>query len=145
MLDSRKLQTPLDYFYKFFDLKLIKMFVKETNIFYKQTQKKKAVNKPKSIKEPTTDEIYTLLGLAMLMPLVKKTINNYWSTDEFVLTPIFRKFMSRNRYKEIWTHLHFANNEQQQPNDQLFKLCTVTTDLTRMFLRFFSTSAKSMP
>lgn len=39
--NSRKVLSPLDYFYKFIDLHLIKIIVKETNLYYKQAQKNK--------------------------------------------------------------------------------------------------------
>ena len=58
------------------------------------------------------------LGIMFLTGLVKKPeMELYWSTDEFLSTPIFGKVMSRNRYENIWSFLHFNDNEARPNND----------------------------
>lgn len=37
---------------------------------------------------------------------------DYWSEDEDLMVPLVRKAMSRNRYQEIKSMLHFANNAE---------------------------------
>jgi hypothetical protein len=43
----------------------------------------------------------------------KDTIQEYWSTDELVETPIFRKVMPRDRFTMLLKFLHFSNNNEK--------------------------------
>ena len=50
-------------------------------------------------------------ALILLVGHVRKDhINDYWSTDPYLETPIFSKVMSRNRFQQILQSLHFHNN-----------------------------------
>ena len=56
---------------------------------------------------PTTvEELNTLIAITMAMALTRKnSIEDYWSNDEVLDTPFFRRYMTRNRY--IYSCLHF--------------------------------------
>lgn len=59
----------------------------------------------------------------MLMPHLKKSdLKQYWSTDNLIGTPSFRKTMPRDRYLQILRYLHFCNNEQSVPSNRLYKI-----------------------
>jgi hypothetical protein len=59
----------------------------------------------------TSDEIYVVLGLIMLMGIVQKcTLKPYSSRDAFVETLIFPQTMTHDRFELIVEFLHFVDN-----------------------------------
>ncbi|XP_046837222.1 piggyBac transposable element-derived protein 4-like [Vespa crabro] len=68
-------------------------------------------------------ELKKWFGLTILMGIVKiPRIEDYWATNPFLETPIFDKTMSRYRFWQILSFLHFSDNSKIPANaDQLFK------------------------
>lgn len=62
------------------------------------------------------------------MGLTRKTdLESYWSTYESIETPLFSKFMSKNRFLAILSNLHVVDNSLHIPHgqvgyDPLFKI-----------------------
>lgn len=74
------------------------------------------------------------LATSMLMARNKKLeINEYWSTDPLLMSPIFNKILSRDKYLLILRMLHFCNNENQISGDRLFKLDVVLDEIRANF------------
>ncbi|XP_043501574.1 uncharacterized protein LOC122523750 [Polistes fuscatus] len=46
-------------------------------------------------------------------------MEDYWSTNQLMKTPIFSKTMSRNRFRQILTYIHFANNANTPTNGMI--------------------------
>ncbi|XP_066593224.1 piggyBac transposable element-derived protein 4-like [Prorops nasuta] len=86
--------------------------------------------------EPVTvNELRVFLGLTINMGHVRKSkLENYWSTDPLLSTPIFNTVMCRNRYLQILRFLHFANNDELG-NHLLKKVKPVIDDLRVKFSR----------
>ncbi|KAG8239608.1 hypothetical protein J437_LFUL018429 [Ladona fulva] len=60
----------------------------------------------------TVEEIYTVLGIFMLMGIIQKpTIRSYFSTKIILSTPGFSDVISRDRLEIICKYLHFSDNE----------------------------------
>ena len=45
--------------------------------------------------------------------LKKPSLRLYWSTDSILKTPFLTAFMARDRYFQIRTYLHFADNQEK--------------------------------
>ncbi|XP_020296172.1 piggyBac transposable element-derived protein 4-like [Pseudomyrmex gracilis] len=104
--------TPLCYFKIFFTLNLLEMITAQTNLYQEQNPEGPRKNM-KSWEPLTVDELRIFLGTTINMGHVRKgAIQNYWSTDPLLETPIFKKIMHRNRYLQILRFLHFSNNEE---------------------------------
>ena len=65
-------------------------------------------------------------------------MDDYWSTNPLLETPIFRKTMTRNRFKQILLFLHFSNNSSRPDNtDRIFKVQPITDYFSKKFGEIF--------
>lgn len=123
---EEKFQSAIDYFKLFFSEKLLQIVSDETNRYAEQFFELRPVLSSKKSHStewtPTCPkEIIKFLGLILLMGHVDKdSIQDYWSTDELVETPIFRKIMARDRFKMVLKFLHFSNNSEKLNTDNPF-------------------------
>ena len=64
-------------------------------------------------------------------------IRDSWSTDSLLHTPVFNKYMSRDRFQILLKCLHFCCNSHQPSGDRLFKLQMVLDELRNNFKSAF--------
>jgi hypothetical protein len=120
--DTKEVSDVADMFFEdsFFDLLCL-----ETNRYYLQNREKYD-RRYKVLKwaDVTSAEMKIFLAIIILMGQIKKeSLKDYWSTDPYFETKIFRKLMSCKRFEQIWSCLHFNDNEQQpQSGNRLFKI-----------------------
>ena len=73
------------------------------------------------------------------------TLQDYWATDEVLLTPFFATVMKRNRFfLLLLSFLHFNNNEhyvkcEQDGYDPLYKLGPVYKNITSFSENYYPT------
>lgn len=66
-------------------------------------------------------------------------MDDYWSTNPLLETPIFGKTMPRNRFRQILSFLHFSdNNNKPDSGDRLFKVQTIIDYFTKKFQENFN-------
>ena len=103
---------PIDYFNYFRDSSLLQKIVGETNRYVTQNPITQSSHK-KAWPPVTKTELENFLDLSILMGHVQKgDLQNYWSTDLLLHTPIFGQIMSRDRYIQILRYLHFHDNKE---------------------------------
>lgn len=108
----------IDYFFNLFTEDIAECIILESNRFALQRQEKKW-------KDLDLPEFYIFISITMLMSRNKKlSINEYWSKNVLLWSPIFGKLMSRDRYLEILRNIHFSNNETPE-NQKLFKVGSI--------------------
>jgi hypothetical protein len=70
--------------------------------------------------ETTEDELRAYFALIILMSQVRKPcIQQYWSKDKCMDTPILQETISRERFKLISHFLHFTYDSNADPSDKL--------------------------
>ena len=99
----------------------MKLMVEQTNKYHQAQKDTSAYPSPspsisngkmRRCDDVTVRELYVFLALLMLMAHVKKAVvRDYWiQSDDLTVTPIFAKYMSRDRFLDILRYLHFADN-----------------------------------
>ena len=133
---------PVDFFMAFFDEELMQLVCDETNKFEQYRQRTDSALNPSLNQQDwkiiTPDELYIFFGLTLLMPHIKKhVLKDYWALEDPVATPIFNKFMARDRYTNILSNLHLADNDNPSETDSIWKMREVFDMLKRKFSKFF--------
>lgn len=59
----------------------------------------------------------------MLMPHNKKhDVSDYWLVDDIISTPMWGRYMPRDRFLQILGYLHFSDNANPVEDDPLWKI-----------------------
>ena len=109
----------------------MKRIVDETNHYYLQNP----VSEHQHVtnwQNVTSVEMYTFIAITILTGLIEKnSIQDYWSTDQLLITRIFGQYLTRNRYHDILRFMHFANNEVISNTNRLEKIKPIIDDFKR--------------
>ena len=85
-----------------------------------------------------SSRVLFFLALALLMPLKSKhNIAEYWKNDPMIPTPIFPKFMSRDRFHLLTRFLHFADNNRPDEEDRIWKIRNLFKMILGSFSKYF--------
>lgn len=128
-------------FKMFFDEELMELIVRETNTYAAQKIQARSFIPLRSTmrdwKPVTTDEIYVVLAIFMLMGIIQKpTLRSYFSKHVILATPIFGSIISRDRFESICNFMHFNNNcniGTYQGPSKLFKIYPVLSHFNTKF------------
>ncbi|GFY24491.1 piggyBac transposable element-derived protein 4 [Trichonephila clavipes] len=132
--------TLIQYFEYFFDNSMLELIVEETNVYAEQcfhSQKSKMYSKQREWCATCKEEVIILLCIWIMQGIVKKPVEQwYWSKDEKLFTPFFRKLMSYRRYYYLKKYLHFPNNENYypdtHPNQRLNKIWPIYSRINEL-------------
>ncbi|XP_071943879.1 piggyBac transposable element-derived protein 4-like [Antedon mediterranea] len=134
---------PIKFFELFLTDEFVLKLVDQTNLYADQSieqqqrlNAQKEHSRSKAWKPVTVQDIRKFLGLMFLTGIITKPeLQQYWSTDELILTPMFSKVMSRNRFEIILSYFHF-NDNSQRPADCTDRLYKVRPILDHMLTKF---------
>ena len=89
--------------------------------------------------KPTNiSELKVFFALLFLMPLNKKhLLSDYWKNDPLIGTPLWGKYMTRDRFLLLLSMLHFADNNYPSDLDRLWKVREVFEMFTANYKRYF--------
>lgn len=140
---------PIEYAKLFINDQFVDILVRETNRYaaqwiashqeYLQQKKFSRVHKWIKVGNVFREEIYAFLGLIINMGLIRKvTLESYWdSTNPSQHTPYFIDHFNRDRFLLILKFLHFANNEDYDEQNKIFKVQVVMEHFNRLFQRHY--------
>ncbi|XP_050516276.1 piggyBac transposable element-derived protein 2-like [Diabrotica virgifera virgifera] len=119
-------KSPIDVFRCYFTQDIIEHIVRETNSYAGQ----KLVHNLNA----TSAEILTFVGVMLLSgyhPLPCRRL--YWTVDEDVHTPIVSNAMRRNRFDELMSFIHLADNQSNDGTDRMYKIRALLDMLNSAF------------
>ncbi|KAH9636024.1 hypothetical protein HF086_005876 [Spodoptera exigua] len=128
----------LAVFEKFVDEELIKTIIRYTNryhCYFILNTDLRNHSRLQTWKDVTVPEMYIFLAITMLMTRNSRlTIEEHWSTNPLLNSPIYTTLMSRNRYTTILGMLHFSEPRPRHANDLILsKIITVVDDARQKF------------
>nr|XP_045610761.1 piggyBac transposable element-derived protein 4-like [Procambarus clarkii] len=130
----------MEYFQAYFDNVFMRHLVTETNM-YAHTLIDSGILPALRLtrwKATTIDEMYVFLALCMMMKHCEKAVvQDYWNKDSLVPSPVFNRYMSRDKFHLILRRLHFENNANADRRDRLWKVRKVFSDLRGNFRDYF--------
>ncbi|GFW39278.1 piggyBac transposable element-derived protein 4 [Trichonephila clavipes] len=119
-VDAISFKTENDFFKLMLTDEILAVLVEETNRYAfdllnlhgESSDKRKHAS---SWKPTDKNEILKFLGLILLMGHIEKdSLQDYWTTDNLIETPIFREVMPRDRFLMILKFLHFSDNSLKE-------------------------------
>ena len=132
----------LDIFQAFIPTEIIDFIADETNCYaVSKLSRRKPLKKRHDLewKDVTSNEIKVVLGLCILMGVVKKlVIKLYWSTKVLLATPFYSEVLPRDRFLQILSNTHFANNADDDGTDRIFKIRHVVETIISNFRETFT-------
>jgi adenylate cyclase len=108
-------ESPLHYFKKMISTNMLENIIEQSNLYALQ----KNINKPLNM---TPAELNQFIGSVLLMSIYGMPRTRSFSQKETRVAQIVDT-ISRNRWEEIKTKMHFNNNENMvNNNDKLYKI-----------------------
>lgn len=113
-----------DFFRAFLDNEVMSFIAEKTNRYFRWVSQRMDFISPKSRMRQWVDttprELMVFLALMLLMPLCKKhVLQHYWRNDPLLTTPVFRKYMTRDRFVLLLSFLFFTDMENYSRNDRI--------------------------
>lgn len=119
---------PLDFFQLIIDDDFLEQIVEQTNSYAVEVFLRSETSENSRItnwKPLTVAELKIFIGLLFHTGTIQLTrINDYWKTGPLFDIPVFRKYMSRNRFLLILRCLHFTS-ANTDPKDRVGKIRSV--------------------
>lgn len=127
--------TELDIFQHFMDSDFVSFIVEMTNKFHNYFVLNVDLRMHSRLRawyDVTVPEMYIFFVIMMLMTRNRHlSIEEHWSTDILLSSPIFSKLMSRNRFCTILGMLHFS-----RPNEENYILSKIQSCITHAREKF---------
>lgn len=133
--------TESDFFLAFLDNTVLTHISENTNKYYRYESERRRLSPCSRMLQwvdTTPRELLVFIALIMLMALCKKhVLEHYWRNDALIPTPIFPKYMPRDRFLLLLSFLHFADNETPDADDRIWKVREIFSMLLSRYRKYF--------
>lgn len=131
----------IDYFQAYFDGAFMDFLCEQTNMSQKYKHDHDPTpssGKMRRWHDTSVGELYVFFALLMLMGHIRKhVLKEYWILNDITATPVFAKYMPRDRFLSLLRFLHFADNSHPNDNDKFWEIRECFTMLKERFAKFF--------
>ncbi len=128
--------TPLDVFLKYIDTDVVDNILFQTNLYANQRER----NFPPLSRE----EFYGFLGINLIMGYHElPSLSDYWKADQGLAVPIVSSTLPGNRFAQILSNLHLADNEaipNNNNNDKLYKVRSFISAMNANYVKLYNVS-----
>ena len=129
---------PIDIYKLFITDDLLDMISSATNEYAQQVIADRHVTRRSRLiswKDTTPEEILKFFGIILYMGLVDKPeIALYWSKSMLYDDPFVPKQMSRERFEQLWSFIHFSDNSAADSESN--RLCKIQPLLEKLLHQF---------
>ncbi|CAD1476217.1 unnamed protein product, partial [Heterotrigona itama] len=123
---AKQIRRSSNHYFQLFELEII---VYETNYYWAE----QSYNNVNTLEITTLNELYCFFAMLLLMTRNKKlSLKEYWSTDHFLQSDIFRTIMTRDRCFLLLRMIHFSH-EPGRIGDRLTKIINIIDMLRKSF------------
>ena len=130
-LDGKDM-SPTSFFELFFDEEVVELIITQSNLYAAQNGKSTRID---------AEELKLLLAIIIVsgyIPLPRRRM--YWEDREDSKNAAVASTMTRNRFDELLSIIHFSNNETLDKNDKMAKIRPLLSMLNERFLSFWPES-----
>ena len=88
--------------------------------------------------DTTSRELFVFIALMLVMPLSKKhVLQHYWRIDPLIQTPMFGKYMTRDRFLLLLSFLYFADSENRNTGDRIWEVREILSMFLSRYKKYF--------
>jgi len=131
-----------DFFRAFLDDELMLFIAEKTNNYYRWNSQHMNFISPKSRMRQWVDttprELMVFFALMLVMPLCKKhVLQHYWRNDPLINTPLFKKYMTRDRFLLLLSFLFFTDIENHSRDDRIWEVREIFSMFLSRYKKYF--------
>ena len=129
--------SPSDVFLKYFDTDMVDDILFQTNLYANQRERNFAPF--------NQEEFYGFLGINLIMGYHELiSLADYWKADQDLAVPIVSSTLPRNRFTQILSNLHVADNTSipDGNNDKLYKVRPLISAMNANYVKLYNVSQK---
>ena len=120
---------------KYIDADVVDNIIFQTNLYANQRER--------NFPPLSCEEFYGFLAINLIMGYHElPSLSDYWKADQDLAVPIVSSTLPRNRFTQILSNLHLADNEAlpNNNNDKLYKVRSLISAMNSNYVKLYNVS-----